>query len=148
MYLVERPGLVTNVHSAVALGVARKALDAGTQYAVARLLVYNTRNPVAHLPVYQRTLGKADLRLRAARPLNGEVLEDAWRVVNSGDSPGPTLRAQLLWAATCTSDVAANLVSTCFRYAGGEELFASKVLQICLRNINAVAQHQMVSVGA
>ena len=148
LYLMGRPGFVTNEHSAFALGVARKAIDAATQSSVAKLRGYNSRNLVAHRPVYQRALGEADLKLRAARALNVEVLEEAWQVVNSGQSPGPTLQARLRGVATYTTHVAVEVVSTCFRYGGGEAVFASNVLQRCLRDINAAAQHQMVNDAA
>ena len=145
LYLMGRPGFVTNEHSAFALGVARKALDAAARAAVAKLRGYDSRNLVAHRPVYQAALGEADLKLRAARALNVETLEEVWQVVNSGHSPEPALQARLRGVATYTTDVAVDVVSTCFRYAGGEALFASNVLQGCLRDIYAAAQHQMVS---
>ena len=47
--------------------------------------------------------------------------------------------------ATYTTDVAADVASQAFRYGGGSALFTTSVLQQCLRDINAAAQHQMVS---
>ena len=44
-----------------------------------------------------------------------------------------------------STDVAAEVVTQAFRFAGGAALFESSVLQRCLRDINAGAQHQMVS---
>ena len=140
-----RPGFVTNEHTAFALGVARKALETATETAIGKIRGYNTSNLLAHRPVYQRALGEADLKLRAARALNVEVLEEAWTSVNEGQTPGPALQARLRAVAAYATDVANEVVSTCFRYGGGEALFQSSVLQRCLRDINAAAQHQMVS---
>ena len=145
LYLMGRPGFVTNEHSAFALGVARRAVDAATEAAIAKARGYNTSNIVAHRPVFQRALGECYLKLRSARALNVEVLEEAWEVVCGGNTPGPELQARLRAAATYTTDLAVDVVSTCFRYCGGEALSQASVVQQCLRDINAAAQHQMVS---
>ena len=145
LYRLGRPGFVTNEHSAFALGVARRALDAFTDVAMSKSRGYNSVNPLADRPVIQRALGECDLRLRAARALNLEILEAAWDSVCNGQTPEPQLQAQMRGCATYTTDVAADVVSQAFRYGGGSALFNSSVLQQCLRDINAAAQHQMVS---
>ena len=81
LYRLGRPGYVTNEHSAFALGVARRALDAVTDVATSKMRGYNSVNLLANRPVFQRALGECDLRLRAARSLNVEILEEAWRSV-------------------------------------------------------------------
>lgn len=148
LYLMGRPGFVTNEHSAFALGVAKRALDATTEAAAAKYRGYTSSNLVANRPVFQRALGEADLKLRAARALNVESLEDAWRMVTVGETPGPELQARLRGAATHTTEAALDVATTCFRYCGGEALFQSNVVQRCLRDLNAAAQHQMVSDSA
>ena len=145
LYRLGRPGFVTNEHSAFALGVARRALDAVTELAASKKRGYNSTNLLADRSAFQRALGEADLRLRAARALNIEVLERAWESVCNGNTPAPPLQAQMRSCATYTTEVAADVVSTAFRYGGGAALFTSSVLQQCLRDINAAAQHQMVS---
>jgi alkylation response protein AidB-like acyl-CoA dehydrogenase len=72
-------------------------------------------------------------------------LEEAWEVVCEGATPEPSLQARLRGAATYTTEVAADIISGCFRFGGGEALHESSVLQRCLRDISAGAQHQMVS---
>ena len=47
--------------------------------------------------------------------------------------------------ATYSTDVALDVVTQAFRFAGGAALFEPNILQRCLRDINAGAQHQMVS---
>ena len=145
LYLMGRPGFVTNEHSAFALGVARRALDAAAESAIAKFRGYSSSNLVAHRPVFQRALGEGDLKLRGARALNVEALEEAWEVVSGGNTPGPEMQARLRAVAAYTTDVAVEVATTCFRYCGGEALFQSSVVQRCLRDINAAAQHQMVS---
>ena len=148
LYRLGRPGFVTNEHSAFALGVGRRALDAVTEVARSKLRGYVSANLLARRPAFQRALSECDLRLRAARALNVEILEEAWRAVCNGQPPEPPLQAQMRSVATYTTEVAADVVSQAFRYGGGEALFTSSVLQQCLRDINAAAQHQMVSDAA
>ena len=145
LYRLGRPGFVTNEHSAFALGVGRRALDAFTEIAAAKTRGYNSTNLLAHRPVLQRALGESDLRLQAARALNVAVLGEAWEVVCAGHPPAPPLQSRMRAVATYTTDVAAEVSAQAFRYGGGEALFATSILQQCLRDINAAAQHQMVS---
>ena len=145
LYRLGRPGFVTNEHSAFALGVGRRALDAFAEVAGYKTRGYNTTNPLARRPVLQRALGECDMRLRAARALNVEILGDAWDAVCAGRPPEPPLQAQMRAVATHTTDVAADVATQAFRYSGGSALFNTHILQQCLRDINAAAQHQMVS---
>ena len=145
LYRLGRPGYVTNEHSAFALGVGRRALDAVTELAASKMRGYNSSNLVANRPTFQRVLGQCDMQLRAARSLNLEILEEAWRCVCDGHTPPPPLQARMRSVATYTTDVAAEVASQAFRYGGGSALFADNILQQCLRDIHAGAQHQMVS---
>ena len=92
LYRLGRPAFVTNEHSAFALGVGRRALDAVTEMAASKIRGYNSPNLVADRPAFQCALGESDLRLRAARALNVEILEEAWESVCDGKTPEPQLR--------------------------------------------------------
>ena len=148
MYRLGRPGFVTNEHSAFALGVARRALTEALEVGTSKTRGYTSINPLARRPAFQRMLSESDLRLRSVRALNVEVLEEAWEVVCAGSPPPPPLQARMRSCATYTTDVAVDIVTQAFRFAGGAALFDSSVLQRCLRDINAGAQHQMVSDAA
>ena len=145
LYRLGRPGFVTNEHSAFALGVGRRALDAFADVASGKTRGYNSTNLLAQRSVIQRCLGESDMRLRAARALNVEILGDAWDAVCAGHPPPPPLQAQMRAVATHTTDIAADVATQAFRYGGGSALFTTSILQQCLRDINAAAQHQMVS---
>ena len=148
LYRLGRPAFVTNEHSAFALGVARRALNAAVEVGSTKTRGYTSINSLARRPAFQRMLGECDLRLRAARALNVELLEEAWQVVCDGRTPEPGLQAQLRSCATFTTDVALDVATQAFRFGGGAALFESSVLQRSLRDINAAAQHQMVSDAA
>ena len=148
MYRLGRPAFVTNEHSAFALGVARRALKAVLEVGGSKTRGYTSVNPLALRPAFQRMLSESDLKLRAARALNVEILEEAWEMVCSGRTPPPPLQAQMRSLCTYTTDVAVGVVTQEFRFAGGAALFDTSLLQRCLRDINAGAQHQMVSDAA
>ena len=145
LYRLGRPGFVTNEHSAFALGVARRALDAITEEAASKTRGYNSVNLLANRPAFQWALGECDMRLRAARSLNVEILEEAWESVCAGRTPPPPLQAQMRSCATYTTDVAVDVTARAFHYGGGAALFTTSILQQCLRDVHAAAQHQMVS---
>ena len=145
LYRLGRPGFVTNEHSAFALGVGRKALNAIIEVGASKTRGYTSVNPLARRAAFQRMLSESDLRLRAARALNVEILEEAWQVVCCGQTPSNPLQAEMRSVCAYSTDVAADVVAQAFRFAGGAALFESSVLQRCLRDINAGAQHQMVS---
>ena len=145
LYRLGRPAFVTNEHSAFALGVARRALDAVTEVAASKTRGYNSVNLLANRPAFQGALGEGDMRLRAARSLNVEILEEAWQSVCAGHTPPPPLQAQMRSCATYTTDMAVDVTSRAFHYGGGAALFTNSILQQCLRDVHAAAQHQMVS---
>ena len=148
IFRLGRPAFVTNEHSAFALGVARRALNTVLDVGASKTRGYTSANPVARRPAFQRMLSECDLKLRAARALNVEVLESAWDTVCGGQPPGPLLQTQMRSLCSYTTDVAAEVVTQAFRFAGGSALFDSSIMQRCLRDINAGAQHQMVSDAA
>jgi len=68
LYRLGLPGFVTNEHAAFALGVARRALDAVSALAATKSRGLKP-SPLAGRATFQRFLGEAELRLRAARAL-------------------------------------------------------------------------------
>lgn len=144
LYRLGWPAFVANEHAAFALGVARRALDTivGIAGAKARGLSQTT---VADRPVFQRFVGTAEMRLRAARALALEVNAAAWSVVSAGERLTGRQHSELRSASIHATEVALDVVAGAFRYAGGSALYDGSVLQRCLRDLNAGAQHLMVS---
>ena len=93
----------------------------------------------------QRSLGRCDLQLRAVRSLVIEVLEQAWDSVSNGNTPDLQLQIEMRSSATYATEVAVDVASQAFRYGGGRALYSTSVLQRCLRDLEAAAQHLMVS---
>ena len=147
LYRLGMPGFVTNEHAAFALGVARRALDAITVLAATKSRGLRPA-PLAGRAAFQRFLGEAELRLRAARALAVELNEAAWTTVRIGDDLTGRQHAELRSAAVLATDAALDITARAFRYAGGGALYDASVLQRCLRDLGAGAQHFMVSDSA
>jgi alkylation response protein AidB-like acyl-CoA dehydrogenase len=148
LYRLGMPAFVTNEHVAFALGVGRRALDTLLAHAHATQRGYGQRSALAARPAVHRVVGESDLRLRAARTLALESYERAWATVCAGHPLPPHVQAELRSIATFATDVALAVTTQAFRLSGGTALYATSVLQRCLRDINAAAQHLMVSEAA
>lgn len=145
-FLLGRPGMQTTGHCGFALGVGRRALDAVTELAQTKKRGYRgTMSLIADRGSFQRFLGESDLRLRAARALVLETIEEAWDFASRGITPPLPLQARMRASATFSTEEAADITSQAFRFGGGTAMYSSHVLQKCLRDINAAAQHNMVS---
>jgi alkylation response protein AidB-like acyl-CoA dehydrogenase len=145
IYLLGRPGFVANECVGFALGVARCALDTIAAFAQSKRRGLKAQAAVASRPVFQRALGECDLRLRAVRALAFGLYERAWEEVGAGRVPAPPLQAELRGVATLATEVAVDTATKAFRYGGGGALYRTSILQRCLRDINAAAQHVVVS---
>ena len=147
LYRLGLPALVTNEHAAFALGVARRALDAVTALAAGKSRGLKPA-PLVGRATFQRFVGEADLRLRAARALAVELNEAAWTTVDLGGRLTARQHAELRSAAVLATEVALDVTTRAFRFAGGSALYDTSILQRCLRDLNAGAQHFMVSDSA
>jgi alkylation response protein AidB-like acyl-CoA dehydrogenase len=145
LYHLRRPGFVTNEHAAFALGVGRHALDAIIDQAQSKERGLQELSLIAARPVFQRAVGECDLRLRAARALVIEIYEEAWAAVCANHTLPARLQAEMRSVATFATEVAVDVVTCAFRYGGGTALYQANILQRCLRDVNAAAQHVMVS---
>lgn len=146
LYRIDHPGFVANEHAGFAIGVGRRALDAFTAQESGKRRGYtDKRANLASRPAVQRLIGEGSLRLRAARSLALEVNEDAWKTVCAGNTLTLRQQGDLRAVATQATDVALDVVTQAFRYAGGGAIYQKSILQQCLRDMNAAAQHLMVS---
>ena len=147
LFWLGRPGFVTPDHAAFALGVARRALDEIALQAGSFHRGYLT-TPIAQRGALQHDLGKCDQQLRAARALCREAIADAWEFCRRHERPDLERQLRLRGACVYATDVACQVVATAFRYGGGNAIYNDRVLQRCMRDINAAAQHFMVNTSA
>ncbi len=144
LFWLGRPGFVTMDHAAFALGVARRALDEIALQAGSYQRGYLT-SPIAQRGALQHDLGKGDQQLRAARALCREALAEAWEFCLRGVRPDLERQLRLRGACVYATDVACQVATMAFRYGGGNAIYNDRVLQRCMRDINAAAQHFMVN---
>ena len=142
-----RPGFVTPDHAAFALGVARRALDEIAAQAGSYSRGYLT-STISQRGALQHDLGRCDQELRAARALCREAIEEAWEFCRRGERPDLERQLRLRGACAYATDVACRVATTAFRYGGGNAIYNDRVLQRCMRDINAAAQHFMVNTSA
>ena len=147
MFWLGRPGFVTTDHAGFALGVARRALDEIARQAGSYQRGY-LASPIAQRGALQHDLGKCDQQLRAARALCREALAEAWAFCRRQERPD--LEGQLRLRAACAyaTDIGCQVATAAFRYGGGNAIYNDRILQRCLRDINAAAQHFMVNTSA
>lgn len=145
LFRLGMPAFVAYEHVAFALGVARKALDAAAELAQSKMRGLVTTSSVANRAAFQATLGEAEVRLRLIRAGALDLFEQAWSEVTQGHALSRRQQAELRSAATYATDTAVEIVTALFRAAGGGALYRSGMLQRCFRDINAGAQHLMVS---
>ena len=145
IYRMGRPGFVANEHSGIALGIARRALDEIISDAPFKKRGNPPTASLADREAFRGDVASCDLRLRSARALAHQVYERAYQTARGGRVPDAATQAEMRAVSTYATQVAVDVATTAFRYAGGSAIHRSNILQRCLRNINAAAQHFMVS---
>jgi alkylation response protein AidB-like acyl-CoA dehydrogenase len=148
LYRLGMPAFVTYEHVAFALGVSRKAIDAATDLAQSTSRGFAIPSSLATRPSFQGLLGEAEVRWRLLRAGALDLFEAAWTKVSGGTTLSRREQAELRSAATHATETAVEIATALFRAAGGSALYRSHVLQRCFRDINAGAQHLMVSEAA
>ena len=137
-------GFVINEHPALALGVARRALDEITTVAKVSHSHFRGKS-LADRQVFQKSLARAELRWRAARTLILEALDRLWAYAERAETPPDALLAELRAVGTHVSKEAIELTTIAFQYGGGRAIMSNNILQRCLRDIHAVSQHFLTS---
>jgi len=148
IYRMGRPGFVANDHCGVALGIARRALDEIVSSAHTRMRGNPPVRSLADREAFRGAVASCDFRLRAARALAHDVAEKAYQTACSGHVPDTAAQSEMRAVCAYVTETCAEVATIAFRYAGGSAIHRSNILQRCLRNINAAAQHFMVSDAA
>jgi alkylation response protein AidB-like acyl-CoA dehydrogenase len=128
---------------AVALGIARRAIDELTALSKQKTLVLE-RRLLAARPAAQEAVADAEATVRSARAFMMETLH----AIHAESSRGPVsvrARTELRLAMTHATRSAARAVDRMYEAAGGTAVFRSNALQRCFRDVHTVTQHAMVS---
>jgi len=149
LYRLGIPAFVAYEHAAFATGIARRALDTVTELAKTKKRGYGPgAKALAERESVQRLIGHSELKLRSARSLAVDLNQQAMDVINAGGNIDPELALELRSTAVYCTEVAGEIITDAFRYAGASSIYEGNEMQRCLRDINVAAQHLMVSTSA
>jgi len=135
LYRFNTTQIYASSFAAVALGIARGALDAFVVLAREKTPGSMTR-ALCDSPVVQSEVAVAEARLRAARAL----LLDTWREVWSAPEITMDHRASIRLATTYASQQAVAVVDTVYREAGATAIFERNPFERRFRDVHAVSQ--------
>lgn len=144
LYRLGIVGMAPLGHTAVALGVARRALSELADLAdssggrPSRLMIQGGDAP------FQESFGLAEAQLRAARSLCYEVWQDISDTVGSGEAVSTRQYTLARLALIHATNVAADICTFAHKTAGGVSL-RNTALQRCFRDMFAATQHRLVS---
>ncbi len=136
--------LITPDHCGVSLGIARRALDEIVIAAAGKDRL-TSKAPLDERPAFQRDLGQADTKLRAARALVLEVLDEIWAAGVADQPVQDELVQRARAAATHAADIAVEVASMAYRRGGGSVLYQDHPLNQCFRDAHAATQHVHVT---
>jgi indole-3-acetate monooxygenase len=129
---------------AVALGVARAALDDFTAHTSARVPSYTTR-AVADRAVAQDHVGRAAALVGAGRAYVHVAVDEAYRYFESGGSYDPTRLIPVQLAACHAVEAASRAVDLLHAVAGTSGIRAEYRLERHLRDIHTIEQHTLAA---
>jgi alkylation response protein AidB-like acyl-CoA dehydrogenase len=144
LFRLGMPAFVSNEVPPLAIGLARRALDDMTE-----LATHTARFPggptVSERAVFHKELGRAEIRIRAARAVHREAMAAAWESAVAGIVPGEELQLAVTTASIYAVETCSDVVTDLFRYGGGRVLALSNPMQRHLRNVLAARQHLALS---
>jgi alkylation response protein AidB-like acyl-CoA dehydrogenase len=130
--------------AAVALGIARHALDEFTELAQAKTPLFASRT-ISRSGSAQAELARAEGVLRSARAFLHDELSGAWDRACAGDPVDVATRARIRLACTHAATSAAAATDVAYNLGGGTSVYETSPLQRCFRDVHVATQHLMVS---
>jgi alkylation response protein AidB-like acyl-CoA dehydrogenase len=137
-------GMLAAAIGAVGLGIARGALDDVVALAATRTPT-GSRKTMAERTTVQAEVGAAEARLRAARALLRDAIDEAWAPAAETGDVAVAQRATLRLAATHAATTGAEVAGVAYHLAGGASVYESNgPLPRRFRDANTVTQHMLV----
>ena len=144
LYRMPPVGWFVSHVAAVALGIARAALDELAAAAQAKVPTFSAA-VLADRAAAQIGVAQAEAQLAAARAFLWDAVGGVWRTIVEGGQP--TARQIAFNRAACThaAETAATVTARVGVLAGGSAIYATSSLQRHVRDADAVAHHFTVS---
>jgi len=144
LFRLGMPAFVSNEVPPLAIGLARRAIDDVTE-----LATHTARFPggptVSERAVFHHELGRAAVRVAAARAVHREAMAAAFATAAAEGAPTQEQQLIVTTASVYAVETCADVVSDLFRFGGGRALVLSNPLQRHLRNVLAARQHVALS---
>lgn len=137
-------GLMAVSVCAVALGIARRAIDEFVTLAAKKVPAW-TQRPLAQRPTIQVQVAEAEAALRSARAFIFDTIDAAWDVASVGKKLSPDLRRDLRLAAANAVRQSVKATDLMYEAGGGSAIHAESPLQRCFRDVHVVTQHVLVN---
>jgi alkylation response protein AidB-like acyl-CoA dehydrogenase len=137
-------GLMAVSVCAVALGIARRAIDELVALATKKVPAW-TQRPLAQRPTIQVQIAEAEAALRSARAFVFDAIDAAWDIASTGRKLSIDARRDLRLAAAHAVRQSVHAVDLMYEAGGGSAIHAESPLQRCFRDIHVVTQHVMVN---
>lgn len=143
-YLFPPFSFVAKEHGSVAIGAARRALDELIKIATSTRGTFRS-SKLDERQVVHRQIAEADLKIRSARALLHDRYEQLYEKVNAGHLPDGSDIADVRAIAVYATDVAINVATMAYHFAGNTGLRHPHILGRTLRDLNTAGIHQVVS---
>jgi indole-3-acetate monooxygenase len=144
LFRLGMPAFVSNEVPPLCIGLARRAIDDITE-----LAAHTARFPggptVSERAVFHHELGRAEVRVRAARAVHREAMAAAFASAAAGRAPSEEQQLAVTTASVYAVETCADVVSDLFKFGGGRALALSNPMQRHLRNVLAARQHVALS---
>jgi len=131
---------------AVPLGIARHAVDAFVELALAKAPI-GPAGVLADKQVAHANLGRARALIEGGRAYVESELTDLWHRVSAGHAPTLADRSRLWLAATHAAHGAVEAIDLVYKIAGSSAVYATSPLDRCLRDARTAVQHVTTQVG-
>jgi alkylation response protein AidB-like acyl-CoA dehydrogenase len=131
------------VKTAIAVGIARHAIEALKELALAKTPAGQT-SLLRERPAVQVALARAEACAHSARAFLHETVGDIWQKVAEGKTPSTEQRAWLRLAAVDGVQRAIEAVDLTYNAAAGSAIFESSPLERCFRDVHVIQAHIVV----
>ena len=144
LYAFPQFGLLAMGIAAVALGLARAAIDALVEIAGGKTPQGSSR-PLAARPATQSDVSRAEALLRSSRAFYYEAIEQAWEGACARGRIEADHRRDVRLATTHATRACAEAVDLMYDLGGGTSVYHKSPLQRVFRDVHVATQHMMVS---
>ena len=144
LYAFPQFGLLAMGIAAVALGLARAAIDALVEIAGGKMPQGSAR-PLAARASTQSDVSRAEALLRSSRAFYYEAIEQAWEDACARGRIETEHRRDVRLATTHATRACAEAVDLMYDLGGGTSVYQRSPLQRVFRDVHVATQHMMVS---